>query len=194
MRSGLLRSMAACALGGVLVLISQALTWARQRVTVPTGGSRLVHAGGHVIEPGLRPIGIALLVLAVALLAGSGVMRRLAGFITALVGAGGMAVAASAPGDTPVALAQQAFGSGTVPHAAPNGWWVLAFVGATLGLTAGLATLFFGGRWETMGARYQPPAAHPDAEPAAETDAGAGRLADADATWQALDRGEDPTG
>jgi hypothetical protein len=93
---------------------------------------------------------------------------------------GGLTSAAAAlpglggPRDTAVAV-----------HVAPT-WPVLALLAGVLGVAAGVGTVLRGRGWPGMGRRYERDAAAV-LPPATDEDR-------AQAAWQALDRGEDPTG
>jgi uncharacterized membrane protein (TIGR02234 family) len=188
----------ASAAGALLILLAQALVWARAGVPQVTGGVQQVTVHGHDVEPALAPIGYALLALAVALLAGRGPVRRLVGVLTVFVGAVGMAVAVAATSNTGPALLQRSFAPGVTRVAnGPDAWWILALVGALLATLSGAATALTGHRWQQLGQRYDAPGS-PDTEAGPGTSAGSGAGAppgtDEDETaWKALDRGEDPT-
>jgi uncharacterized membrane protein (TIGR02234 family) len=181
-RARLLQAVLAIAVAGGLVLLSSGREWAHTRVTVPAGSPATLHVTGHNVAPSLPAVGIALLALAAAVLASSGVMRRLVGLVVVVVGAGTLGVAFSAPGDVSSALEKREVGAaGIVVHASANGWWVLVAVGGLVALAAGLLTVARGVSWPGLGAKYDAPTAAPRPKDPAM------------AAWDALDRGEDPT-
>jgi uncharacterized membrane protein (TIGR02234 family) len=198
MSRGLPRALAGCALGGALVLIAQAVTWSRATVPRPTGGGQQVSVTGHDVASGLPAIGWALLALTLAMLASSGVVRRLVGLVVGFVGLSAVFTAVAARGRVNAALANAAFTTPAHPvHAGSGLWWLVAAIGGVLATVAGFAALWRGGRWGGLGARYEAPAA------AGSEATGAGdevtprtaepRADDSAAVWRALDRGEDPT-
>jgi uncharacterized membrane protein (TIGR02234 family) len=181
-RRSLAQAIAACAFGGLLVLVASGRVWSRATVTSLGHPVRLV-ATGHSVAPALPALGIALIALAGGVLAARGVLRRIVGVVVVFVGAVTIGVAVTAPGDVSTALEHKEVGAqGIAVHGSANGWWVLALAGAVVATLAGAATVARGERWAALGARYENPGAPaPVADPAAEA-------------WAALDRGEDPTG
>jgi uncharacterized membrane protein (TIGR02234 family) len=181
----------AAALAGALALSAGGQSWASvTAVRRPPLPPVTVAVLGSDAAPLVPASGLVLLAAAVALFAVRGSGRAVVGLLMALAGgvlgwsglrvlAGGLRSAAAAvPGlggtaDTTL-----------VVHVART-WPVLALVAGVLGVAAGLATVLRGRGWPGMGRRY-------------ERDAGAVLPTRTDedraqAAWQALDRGEDPT-
>jgi uncharacterized membrane protein (TIGR02234 family) len=184
--------LAAAALAGGLALSAGGQEWASAtEVRRPPLPPVTVAVLGSDAAPLVPAAGLVLLAAAVALLAVRGLGRVVVGLLMALAGGvlgwsglrvliGGLASAVAAlpglggPGDTAVAV-----------HVA-SAWPVLALLAGLLGVAAGVVTALRGRGWPAMGRRY-------------ERDAGAVLPARTDedraqAAWQALDRGEDPTG
>jgi len=184
--------LAAAAVAGGLALSAGGQTWASvTAVRHPPLPPVTVAVLGSDAAPLVPAGGLVLLAGAVALLAVRGFGRVVVGLLMALAGGvlawsgvrvliGGLASAAAAvpglggPRDTTVSV-----------HVA-SAWPVLALLAGLLGVAAGVATVLRGRAWPGMGRRY-------------ERDAGGVLPARTDedraqAAWQALDRGEDPTG
>jgi hypothetical protein len=126
------------------------------------------HYTGSDVAGAVRPLALVALAGTAALLATRKWGRIAVGLL--LVAAGiGAAVAALSPGYPPAAHHVQA-------------WRVVAVVAAIPVTLAGLAAAARGYRWSVMSARYDAPGARQ-------------RVQDPDvALWDALDRGDDPTG
>jgi uncharacterized membrane protein (TIGR02234 family) len=176
-----------CLIGGVLVFVTSGRVWARAGVHFANGigGSTSLTITGHDASSSIPATGIALMALALAILAGSGVLRRMVGAVTALVGIGAIGAALYGRGNVSNALtsklSEHSSVTGISVQASANGWWVVALVGALLAVAAGLVTVRFAPGWSQMAERYDAPdAAKPKRDPAA-------------VAWDALDRGEDPT-
>lgn len=180
-------------LGAIGILVSYSATWAVVDIPVFAGTDAQGSPGREIALSGrdLVPLGGAMgwvgLASIAALLATRTWGRRVTGAIVAL--AGGVAgVAAFA-----FALTEVATGSagafveaalGTRTDAVPTSvsmsvWWVLAAVSGVALLAGGLLAVTEGPSWPRLGSRYS--RADVDARPSAA------------ATWDALDRGEDPT-
>jgi hypothetical protein len=67
-------------------------------------------------------------------------------------------------------------------HASANGWWLVATLGGLLAVFAGAMTVVYARQWSGLGAAYDAPSAPAPAKDPARV------------AWDALDRGEDPTG
>jgi uncharacterized membrane protein (TIGR02234 family) len=184
--------LAAAALAGGLALSAGGQEWASATaVRRPPLPPVTVAVLGSDAAPLVPAAGLVLLAAAVALLAVRGLGRVVVGLLMALAGGvlgwsgirvliGGLGSAVAAlpglggPDDTGVAV-----------HVA-SAWPVLALLAGLLGAAAGVIAVLRGRGWPAMGRRY-------------ERDAGAVLPARTDedraqAAWQALDRGEDPTG
>jgi uncharacterized membrane protein (TIGR02234 family) len=182
----------AAALAGALALSAGGQSWASvTAVRHPPLPPVTVAALGSDAAPLVPAAGLVLLAAAVALLAVRGPGRVVVGLLMALAGGvlawSGLRVLFG--GLTSAAVALPGLGrtgdTGVVVHVART-WPVLALLAGVLGVAAGVATVLRGRGWPGMGRRY-------------ERDAGAVLPPRTDedraqAAWQALDRGEDPTG
>ena len=172
----------ACFVGGLLILLAGGRQWAHTSVRGVEGGAALgLTVTGHQVASSLPALGIALLALAAAIVAASGLMRRLVGIMIVVVASTAVGVSIAARSDVSAALERREVGAqGIVVHATANGWWLVATVGGLLALAAGVMTVIRANRWSALGERYEAPRS----APAGDSAAGA---------WDALDRGEDPT-
>jgi uncharacterized membrane protein (TIGR02234 family) len=134
---------------------------------------------GHTVAGVVEAAALVALAGAVAVPATRGRGRLAAGILVAL---GGLAAVVGA-------IANRGDARHHVLHALPPGsavsvdpWWVLAVLGGLLLLASGLLLAVRGPGWSGLSSRYETPAARRVTAPAG--DAG---------TWDALDRGEDPT-
>jgi uncharacterized membrane protein (TIGR02234 family) len=175
-------ALAACGIGGLLVVMAAGRRWAGATVAGATGAAQHVKVTGHDVAPGLAACGWAVLILAVALVATRGRVRRAAGGGILAAGVVGAVLVLTDVGDVHKELAHKAFAAAvTSVPATPTAWPWLAFVGAILAAAAGASALLRSGSWPALGRRYDAPGAPPVAS-------------DDDASrWAALDRGEDPT-
>jgi uncharacterized membrane protein (TIGR02234 family) len=146
---------------------------------------------GSDAAPLVPAAGLVLLAAAVALLAVRGLGRVVVGLLMALAGGvlgwSGLRVLVGGLGSATAALSGLGGPRDTAVgvHVAQV-WPVLALLAGLLGAAAGVIAVLRGRGWPGMGRRY-------------ERDAGAVLPARTDedraqAAWQALDRGEDPTG
>jgi tryptophan-associated transmembrane protein len=205
-------TLAACLVGSVLAAYAVTRTWSLQ-LTPRTGMSDLRTARtGTDAAPWV--IGLALVALAGtgALLATRGVVRRVLGVLLTLAGLG---VAAGA------IVARAGVDPGAA-GAGANVWPVVGVLGGLIIVAGGATTVRVGGGWPAMSARYDRKVAAPappqvrrsspgdDASSAggassgdggssaggASSASGAPSLEPVDhrAAWDALDRGDDPTG
>ncbi|MEV6846802.1 Trp biosynthesis-associated membrane protein [Actinoplanes sp. NPDC051411] len=178
-------TLAACLAGSALSAYAVSRTWSLH-LTPRTGMTDLRTARtGTDAAPWV--IGLALVALAGtgALLATRGLVRRVLGVLLALAGAG---VAAGA-----------VYGRASVDPgsagAGANVWPVACAAGGLIIVAGGVTAARLGHRWPAMSARYDrkpvTPAQYRPSERASDPD-----LAPADhrTAWDALDRGDDPTG
>ena len=181
----------AAALAGALALSAGGQSWASvTAVRRPPLPPVIVAVLGSDAAPLVPASGLVLLAAAVALLAVRGSGRVVVGLLMAVAGGvlGWSGLRVLVGGLTSAAAAVPGLG-GTgdttlVVHVART-WPALALLAGVLGVAAGLATVLRGRSWPGMGRRY-------------ERDAGAVLPPRTDedraqAAWQALDRGEDPT-
>jgi uncharacterized membrane protein (TIGR02234 family) len=175
---------------------------------------------GSDLVPLAGALALAALAGLAAVIATRGVLRRVAGALLALFGAGaGVAVLASVTAATVVSVAASKVASpesaaisgaagsttsgstgggsfvvsGSTGQAIMTGapWHVAVLAGALLIFVAGLATALHGPDWPVMSARYDAPGARGDG-----ADAGtpaSPRPRDAATMWESLNEGEDPT-
>ncbi|MEU4236537.1 Trp biosynthesis-associated membrane protein [Actinoplanes sp. NPDC026619] len=159
--------------GSGLALYAITRTWS-VHLTPRTGLSDLREARtGTDTEPWVTALAVVALAGTGALLATSGWVRRALGVLLVLAGAGvtiGAIIGRAGldPGDA---------------GAAGTAWPVACAIGGVIIALGGLTALTQGHRWPGMSARYER-----KPEPVATTAA-----ADNRATWDALDRGDDPT-
>jgi uncharacterized membrane protein (TIGR02234 family) len=180
---GLAAALVAVAIGGALILVASGRVWSTATVHVPGAPTSTVSVTGRTVEPSLPALGIALLALAVAVIAASGVMRRLVGAVVALLGAIAVGTAIAGRGAVSSALTAHEIGDANIPvHGTANGWWVLAAIGGAIALLVGIVVTARSNRWAAMGRKYEAP----QPKIAATADP-------SDSAWEALDRGEDPT-
>jgi uncharacterized membrane protein (TIGR02234 family) len=180
MRSRLLVASSLAAAGALAVLLAAGRVWGSATAT-GTARQHLVVTGRQV-SAALPALALALLALAVAVLAARGLLRRLVATAGAVAAAATVVVAVRAHHDVGAALLGRAFGvAATSLPTHDSGWWLLAGIGAVVAAVAFAAVAVAGGRWQGMGARYDAPKAV------------ARQVDPAVATWDALDRGDDPT-
>lgn len=178
-------SVIACAVGGFLVLLTSGRQWAHTPGVTGAAGATSTSGltvTGHQVSASIPAVAYALLALAVAIVASSGVMRRVVGAVVTGIGVATVVIGFYFRGQVSTALASQEQGAtGRAIHASANGWWVLVVLGGVLAVGAGLMTALASGQWSQMSEKYDAPAAA-----TAKKDPAA-------VTWDALDRGEDPT-
>jgi uncharacterized membrane protein (TIGR02234 family) len=176
--------------GGALGLVAAARTWAEAAVDDGLVTTTMQASGRELVPLGPA---VALLALAavVAVPATRRTGRRLVGAVLATAGLVTAAWAAVVTTDLTARAARWAGSSGgdvTGVQEAPA-WGVAAAASALLIAGAGLAVLIRGAGWPALGRRYERRAARSDPPAAADpSDLRAGRE-----TWDAMDRGQDPT-
>ncbi|WP_157244741.1 Trp biosynthesis-associated membrane protein [Nonomuraea typhae] len=177
---------AATAAGCLLVLLASGRAWVSAAAAGnPAAGSSVAEAAGSDLGHGLTAVGLASLAGVVAVLATKGAGRRVVGALLALCGAGlGWLIVDALSSGSIAAWAR------TVPalravaspvYTVAPFWPVAAGAGAVVVLVGGVLAVVRGGRWTGMSARY-------DRRPAGDGPA------DERSMWEALDRGDDPTG
>ena len=184
----------AAAAGG-LALITGGQRWASVTVERPAPLPP-IHAvvTGADAAPLVPATGLVLLAAAVALFAVRGAGRVVVGLLMGVAaGVLGWSGVRALTGGLDAAAVDQA--GGLARHSLVElsaGWPVVAVAAGVLGLAAGLLVILRGRQWPAMGRRYERPgddgAAAPRAAARPRTDEER-----AQAAWQALDRGEDPT-
>ncbi|MDX2702693.1 TIGR02234 family membrane protein [Streptomyces sp. PA03-6a] len=193
-RGSLVLALASGVAGAAVVLLASGKTW--QKGSAPfAGGGMPVSVSGHQVTgvPGaLALVGLAALV---AVFAVRGAARLLVGGLLALCGAGALAAALLALGDTAALDAAAATASGlsrtTVTGATTSAWPGLSAAGGVLLLSAGVVALLRARTWPGMSNRYDRDT--PKASQPARTAAPAAGEERPEDLWKALDRGEDPT-
>lgn len=193
-RRGLVVALSSGVLGAAVVLIAAGKTW--QQGTAPfAGGGMPVQVSGHQVTgvPGaLALVGLAALV---AVFAVRGAARLVVAGLLALCGAGALAAALLALGDTAALDAAAATASGltrtSVTGESTSAWPVVSAAGSAFVLLAGVVALFRSPTWPGMSSRYDRGTAPKAARPG-RTAPGADEERPED-LWKALDRGEDPT-
>ncbi|GAA2651557.1 Trp biosynthesis-associated membrane protein [Paractinoplanes durhamensis] len=177
-RSYVLTLLAALA-GAALALYAITRTWSVHLIP-RTGLSDLREARtGTDVEPWVTGLAVVALAGTGALLATSGWVRRALGVLLALAGAGVTAGAI---------LGRAGLDPGSA-GAAGWAWPITCAAGGLIIALGGLTAAAQGHRWPRMSARY-------DRKPAPATSAATEKptaAADHRATWDALDRGDDPT-
>jgi len=205
----------ACAFGAGLVLLAVRQRWAQAVFTPPKPlAAQVVDVSGSDIVPLAGALALAALAGLAAVIATKGALRRAAGVLIALFGAGaGAAVVTTVTAATVVSVAAGKIASpqaaavsgaagsttsgsqggsgplvvaGAAGHAVMNGapWRVAVLAGALLVFLAGLATVLRGPDWPVMSARYDAP--RHNTRPRA-------RQLDAASMWESLSGGADPT-
>jgi len=194
-RRGLGAAVLLCLVGAFVVLVGVGRVWTS--VEVPTGpitAARQLSVPGTEVAAGVRALGLVGLAGVPALVATRRTGRLVVGGLLLLTGLG--VVAAVVGADLPAAArdAGAEVGGQAADAVRETLWpWVTVTGGALLGL-AGLLTALRGRGWPGLGQRYEAPTGQPaptrTVEPAPEP---APELAQR-GLWEALDRGEDPTG
>jgi uncharacterized membrane protein (TIGR02234 family) len=209
------------AVGAGLIILAVRQQWAQavftQQKPLPP---QVVDVSGSDLVPLAGALALAALAGLAAVIATRGVLRRVAGVLLALFGAGaGAAVMASVSAATVVSVAASkvaspesaavsgAVGSttsgspgrstfvvsGSAGQAIMTGtpWHVAVLLGALLVFVAGLATALRGPDWPVMSARYDAPGGNDTRGGGAQP--GQARALDAATMWESLNGGEDPT-
>lgn len=178
-RRELVGVLAGCALGAVLLLVAGARPWASVARPAPFHGT--VAVSGTALTPLPAAAGLLGLAAVAGLLATRRNGRVAVGALLALVAAGTAVAAVQATGRHAVLAAAGLTAPGVAP--ALTAWRWVAVAGAVALVGAGAVAAARGRRWPALGARYDAPRPRP--VPATD---------EHEVLWQALDRGEDPTG
>jgi uncharacterized membrane protein (TIGR02234 family) len=205
------------AVGAAVILLAAREQWAQAVFTQPSPlPAQVVSVSGNDLTPVAGALALCALAGLAAVIATRGVLRRVAGVLLALFGAGaGVAVMTSVTAATVLSVAASqvaspatAAESGTAAgsttsgssgssglvlsvtggHAVMTGtsWHVLVLLGALLVFAAGLATALRGPDWPVMSAKYDAPGAKDAALPQ-------DRALDSATMWESLNGGVDPT-
>jgi uncharacterized membrane protein (TIGR02234 family) len=208
------------AAGAALILLAVRQQWAQAVFTQPKPlPPQVVDVSGNDLVPLAGALAIAGLAGLAAVIATKGVLRRVAGVLLALFGAGaGAAVMTSVSAATVVSVAASKVGSpesaavsgavgsttsgsasggsfvvsGSVGQAIMTGtaWHVAVLLGALLVFAAGVATVLRATDWPVMSARYDAPGGH---NPRGGAQPGQAQALDSATMWESLNGGEDPT-
>ena len=210
------------AVGAGLILLAVRQRWAQAVFTEPKPlTSQVIDVSGSDLVPLAGALALAALACLAAVIATRGVLRRVAGAVLLLFGAGaGAAVLTSVTAATVVSVAASKVASpesaavsgaagsttsggsrgapfvvsGSPGHAIMTGapWHVAVLAGALLIFLAGLLTALRGPGWPVMSARYDAPVGG-GARDGRPAPRAAGRPLDAATMWESLNGGEDPT-
>jgi uncharacterized membrane protein (TIGR02234 family) len=210
------------AVGAGLVILAVRQRWAQAVFTPPKPLSpQVVNVSGSDLVPLAGALALAALAGLAAVIATKGTLRRAAGVLLALFGAGaGAAVTTSVTAATVVSVAASKVASpesaaisgtagsttsgsatggsfvvsGSTGQAIMTGtpWHVAVLLGALIIFLVGLATALRGTDWPVMSARYDAPGTHGAGGAEAAGQAGP-RSRDAATMWESLNEGKDPT-
>jgi hypothetical protein len=160
-----------CAAGAGLALYAVTRVWLVEVTerAAPLPSLRVERTGGDLMS-WLPPLAVVSLAGAGAVIATRGLVRRLVGVLLAVLGV--------------------AIGVGAAVELTSGGWPVLTLLGGLAVLASGGWTAARGADWPSMGARYERPARTGGEEPLPAMNGPRGTRQ----AWDALDRGEDPTG
>jgi uncharacterized membrane protein (TIGR02234 family) len=179
--------------GASVLLLAAGKTWMHGTAAFAGGSVRVSASGSEVTAlPGaLALVGLAALV---AVFAVRGAGRVIVAGLLALSGAGAVAAALLALGDTS-ALDAAASTATSVAHSSVStssttAWPLVAATGGALLLAAGVIALVRGRAWPGMSNRYDRDGAEPRPRKQRVAAVDPDRPED---LWKALDRGEDPT-
>jgi len=182
-RRGLAGALAAIVLAGAATLLCAGRQWGAATLTASTGARVSAQVTGRDVSEALPALGVLLLVLAVSVVATRGQLRRIAGLVVVAAGGAIVAVAITSRDDVAAALRAKAFAVASPDvHSGLSAWAVVAAVAGVLAVLAGAATAVAGHGWPGLGRRYEAPT--PSTALPADREG---------STWEALDRGEDPT-
>lgn len=192
--------------GAALALLAATRSWLVVTVQDPLAGSGRLHPDGRELAALVPAAALVALAASVAAVTMRRVGRRIAGLL--LVAAGGAIAAATvrimvdprAAAEEVLRAATGRTGDVAATARLGGGWTWLALVGGALVVASGAVTIVRGRAWSGLSSRYDAPAPSPPgprsdpsgAQPAPR--AAALDEAESDAAWDALSRGEDPTG
>lgn len=183
MKRPLLTAVLAIAVAGGIALFAAGRAWGEVDVRGAVGARQHVTVSGRDVSAAVPALALAILALAVAVLAGRGAVRRLAGALTAVIGAGLVAASITARGSVGSVLTHRVFALGhTHVGGSRPAWWLVCAIAGVVAAVAGAGVAAGGHRWTGLGARYDAPTT-----PVKQ------HAVDDAATWDALDHGRDPT-
>jgi uncharacterized membrane protein (TIGR02234 family) len=205
------------AAGAGLILVAVRQVWAHAIYTPPHPlPAQDVAVRGQSLIPLAGALAIAGLAALAAVIATSGLLRRVAGALLSVIGVGAAVTATAAVTSAAVLSAASNAGLGTGASSAISGtsgaaaafvlsgapghavltglfWHGAAVAGALALIAAGLATAWRGPRWPVMSARYEQPVTE---QPVTERSVREAHTQPPDlraAMWDALNRDIDPT-
>jgi uncharacterized membrane protein (TIGR02234 family) len=208
------------AAGAALVFLATRQDWAHVRTTPPRPlPASVVSVTGAALVPYAGALVLAGLATLAAVLASRKLLRRSAGVLLGLIGAGlaasaftvsaagAVAAASSTATPTTAPAGSVTAGSGSIASSVPNvagaaahvtfvaaGWQALVVAGALAMIGAGILVVSRADRMAVMSSRYDAPAGGRDARDAGEAGQhSAAAPADSASIWEALSRGDDPT-
>lgn len=183
-------TLVAQAVGAAALLLLATREWQTVRtVRARPFGDDVLGLSGRTVDGAVTALALVALAGVVAVIATSGVPRRVIGALVAVAGfiavvrvIGAMSAVSTARAATVVRAAHpQVVGTARVTvHPA---WAVLSLLAAGMVAGAGVTTALFGARWRAMSARYERRPVDPE-QAKARADA---------SLWTALERGDDPT-
>lgn len=180
------------AAGGVLGLVAASRPWGTARLSSSLSVTSTTVSGSDLL-PLVPAAALVALAAVVAVPAVRRVGRRIVGGVLAVLGVLQAVLAAVVLPDLGgrvrdwLAASPDDLGSAADVTTSP-GWAVAVAVAGLLVAAAGALVTVHGPGWPSMGARYERTGSRPRREPAARKPAEGNR-----ATWDALDRGDDPT-
>jgi len=208
------------AAGAGVVILALRQTWAVAVFTAPRPlPAQDISVSGQQLVPLAGALALAALACLAAVIASRSAVRRVAGALLALLGAGaGIAAIAAVRASGVLAAARasaaaDALGGSTTSGTTPGGpvhaiiiagsgghvvmsglpWREVAACGAAAIVLAGLATAWRGPRWPVMSARFERPRSGDAAAAAPARAAAASAAADSATMWESLSRDLDPT-
>ncbi len=193
-------------LSALAVTVGAARPWVSAQADVPGLPTVSATVAGADLVPAVGALGVVLLAAFGAVIATGGRVRRAVGALIVVISLV-VVVVSTAPGDSASqiedGLAAKGWPGG--PYDSHIVWWRwLVLIGAVGCGLAGASVVSRGGRWATMGARYDAPSSHRQDAPGSAREeapgsmrpdgpaAQAGELSESDA-WKAIDSGRDPT-
>ena len=189
-RRGYRAALSCLVAGGTVGLLASGRTWGEAAVDDGLV-STTMQVSGRDLVPLVPAVALLALAAVVAVPATRHTGRRLVGAVLAATGLVTTAWAAVVASDLSSRTAQWAgAGGGDVTAVRTSPTWAVAAAAAALLIGGtGLAVLVRGPGWPTLGRRYERRTARPDPPSTGDSsDLRAGRE-----TWEAIDRGEDPT-
>lgn len=193
-RRELTLTLALLAAGAVLGLLAASRPWGTVLDPAPVVPAEVTFTGSDLV-PILPASSLVALAALVAVLAVRGFGRRLVGALVALVGAAAALSAGPVAADLEDRLEQRVLNApdvtasaATVVSSSPT-LGVLAVTGSVVVMVAGALVAVRGPSWPGMGTRYERGPSSPATTSTADGDAATSRE-----RWDALDRGDDPTG